>query len=87
MVFWKNKIPRGRKNYVGFFVASCVGNGCQNSNLMNSKIVTFCTILYVTIHVLQKNYDISKKKNHENEKITWDFLTQAVLETDVGTVI
>ena len=56
MVFRK-KIPRGRKNYVGFFDASCVGNRCQNSNLMNSKIVTFYTILHVTIHVLQKNYD------------------------------
>ena len=70
-----------------FFDANCVGNGCQNSNLMNSKIVTFCRILHVTIYILQKNYDISEKKYHENEKITWDFLTQAVLETDVGTVI
>ena len=24
-----------------FFDPSCVGNGCRNSNLMNSKIVTF----------------------------------------------
>ena len=43
---------------MNFFDPSCVGNGCRNSNLMNSKIVTFCTILHVTIHVLQKNYDV-----------------------------
>ena len=60
------KIPRGRENYVEFFDASCVGNGCQNSNLMNSKIVTFYAILHVTIHVLQKNYDILEKKNYDN---------------------
>ena len=41
-----------------FFDPSRVGNGCRNSNLMNSKIVTFYTFLHVTIHVLQKNYDI-----------------------------
>ena len=43
---------------MNFFDPSCVGNGCRNSNLMNSKIVTSSTILHVTIHVLQKNYDV-----------------------------
>ena len=57
MIFRKKK-SRGKENYVGFFDINCVGNGCQNSNLMNSKIVTFCTIFHVTIHVLQKSYDI-----------------------------
>ena len=67
MIFRKN-IPRERKNYVGFFDASCVGNGCRNNNLMNSKILTFCTNLHVTIHVLQKNYDISEKKKIPRER-------------------
>ena len=79
MVFQKKNTTR-KRNYVGFFDASCVRNECQNSILMNSKIVTFCTILHVTIHVLQKNYDISEKKiPRERENY--------VLKTDVGTVI
>ena len=49
-----------------FFTASRFGNGCRNNNLMNSKIVTFYTILHVTIHILQKImifYTIKQKSN------------------------
>ena len=34
----EKKKPRERENYVDFFDASYVENGCRNSNLMNSKI-------------------------------------------------
>ena len=51
---------------------------------MNSKIVTFaCHYLHSV-----KNYGILENKiYHEEEKITWNFLPQAVLKTDVETVI
>ena len=55
---------------MNFFDPSCVGNGYRNSNLMNSKIVTFCTILHVTIHVLKKFmifYTIKQKSNQTSQ--------------------
>ena len=67
-----------------YFTASRFENGCRNNNLMNSKIVIFACNYLRSL----KNYDILENKiYHEEEKITWNFLLQAILERDVGIVI
>ena len=63
----EKNISRGRENYVEFFAISRFVNKCRNSNLMNSKIVTF--VGYYS-HSVKNCCILENKIYYEEKKIT-----------------
>ena len=66
--FRKQNISRGKENYVKFFAACHFENECRNSNLMNTKIVTFACHFSRIVKKLWyfiKKYITSKRKLSE----------------------
>ena len=88
----EKNISRGKKNYVEFFAISRFVNGCWNSNLMNSKIVTFASHYSHSVKKLRyfRKQNISRKNENYVKFLCSEkfyFFTNIILSNNNNNVI